>query len=546
MPQTNRRDFMKEVIAATGTCLIARSVPAATSKPHEATPPTPPLTDSMRRVSKCCVAWLNPDEKFRPTGGYEIAHDTGRWWDAMLRYEAATGDRIPEEIEKSMLANLHEMSDNPAALLMNMFLPPESRVVNLHNIRESMQTFTLLHKYRQNDWARTQGQKLVAAFDRLLDPDGQIDYERLQAFMEGRKINDDPMMCPKAPPGEWFDSSGTTGRAIEPILSFAEITKNDQAMELAKRLAEAHLRMLTDPSGAVRSELLRAEHVGHNHSYCGTLRGLLLFGMATREPSYVDAVAKTYRNGLWGTTISHSGWTPHDLGKLRFPNEDGDPVGEHGSCADVMLLALWLGLHANQPELLDDVERLIRARLLPSQIVDPGNPRNDGAWGVYGHPFDFGSILDVFAAVLHALVEVNAQIVTRLPDGTCSVNLNITCDAPLASVVVSRDETAAIGVTPKQQAPLRIRVPQWVPRESLKISLGDRTPTPRLEGSWLYLDAADLGPGKTVLVQYALPKRETTEEMPVSKRKFKLAWRGDEVVSADPPVPIYSGKTRQS
>jgi hypothetical protein len=228
------------------------------------------------------------------------------------------------------------------------------------------------------------------------------------------------------------------------------------------------------------------------------------------------------------------------LGKLRFPNEDGDPVGEHGSCADVLVLALWLGLRAGQADLLDDAERLIRARLLPSQMKDPNNPRNDGAWGVYGHPFGYGSILDVFAAVLHALVDVDGRAVSLLPDGTCSVNLHFTCDTPSASVVATREETASVAITPKCNAPMRVRVPHWAPRDSVQLVAENKTLIPRWEEAHVTLDAADVPSGHTVILRYGLPEKETTEEMPVSKRKFRLSWRGDEVIACDPAVPIYS------
>ena len=52
-----------------------------------------PVRKAMDRAAKCCLAWLNPEQEFLPTGGYEVAHDTGRWWDTMLRFEAATGTR---------------------------------------------------------------------------------------------------------------------------------------------------------------------------------------------------------------------------------------------------------------------------------------------------------------------------------------------------------------------------------------------------------------------------------------------------------------------
>ena len=33
---------------------------------------------------------LNPEHNYAPTGGWARHHDAGRWWDAMLRLEAAT------------------------------------------------------------------------------------------------------------------------------------------------------------------------------------------------------------------------------------------------------------------------------------------------------------------------------------------------------------------------------------------------------------------------------------------------------------------------
>jgi hypothetical protein len=498
-----------------------------------------PLRSAMERVRQCCLAWLNPDEHFLPTGGYETAHDTGRWWDAMLRCEAVTGLPIPKQAEEAMLENLRTMTDNPAALLMNVFGPPASQRVNLHNIRESLLAYTALVKYRKSDWARGQGRKLIAAIGGLLKADGQLDYARLVALMGGKPLNDDPLMVPSAPEGQWFDSTATTGRAMEGMVWFSEATGDGDAMQLAGRLAEIHLRNIIDPVGRVRAELLDPGHVGHNHSYCGTLRGLLLYGLASGERRYVDAVAKTYRNGLWGTTISRSGWSPHDLGKARFPNEDGDPLGEHGSCSDVVQLALWLGLRDGQTDLLDDTERLIRARLLPAQMKDPDNRRNDGAWGVYSHPYGRGNILDVFAAVLHCLSDVSKNVVTAAADGTVSVNLHFSCDTPELSVQSKRGDFAKLVIIPKRSVPLRVRVPAWTARESVRIRVEDKTLPLHWDESYLVLDAAQMVAGRPITLQHDLPWTESVEEMPVSKKKFRLAWRGDEVTACDPCVPIY-------
>ena len=257
-----------------------------------------PVQVAMDRAAKCCLAWLNPEQHHLPTGGYETAHDTGRWWDAMLRYEAATGVRIPAEAESTMMENLRTLTDNPAALLTGDKCNP-------HNFRESLHAYTALVRYRKNGWAEEQGRRLVATMASLIEADGQMDYSGLAARI-GKPSTSDKLMMQRSAEGEWFNSVGSTGRAIEGLVWFHEATGDDAALKLAKRLAEVHLRNVIDPSGKVRAELLAPDCVSHTHSYCGTLRGLLLYGLATGDRKYIDAVANTYRKGLWGTAIRKS------------------------------------------------------------------------------------------------------------------------------------------------------------------------------------------------------------------------------------------------
>jgi len=539
---TTRRTFIQRITALSAISLSGRGLLQSAESEANA-----PLRSSMERAAKCCLAWLNPDQEWLPTGGYEIAHDTGRWWDAMLRYEAAARVLvIPEPVEAAMMKNLHTLTDNPAALLMNTARlpgPAEKIKVNPHNLRETMLAYTALVRYRKSDWAWQQGRKLLQTIEGTLDADGQMDYQAL-ATIAGGPLTTDPLMIQRSPAGEWFNATATTGRALEAIVWFHGATGDPLALKLAHRLAEVHLRQSIDPSGEVRAELRDPGHVGHTHSYCGTLRGLLLYGLAGGGKQYVDAVAATYRRGLWGTVISHSGWTPHDQGKSRFRGPEGDPVGEHASCGDVAQIALWLALPAGQTELLDDVERLIRARLLPSQIVDEKQPRRDGAWGVYAHPFGYGAILDVFAAVLHSLADFQEHIVTATPGGGVSVNLHFDVDTPAVTITSKRDAKATVSILPKEPCDLRIRVPAWAAREAVRLSIGDKPLPLTWDGAFLTLSRNSIGEGGLVTLQYDLPEKQTVEEMPVSHRKFQLNWRGDEVAGCDPKVPIYAALAR--
>ena len=56
--------------------------------------------------------WIDADLRaFSKSGG--AAHNVGRWWDAMLRLEHATGFSIPGHMEAASLRNLHWLTDNP-------------------------------------------------------------------------------------------------------------------------------------------------------------------------------------------------------------------------------------------------------------------------------------------------------------------------------------------------------------------------------------------------------------------------------------------------
>jgi hypothetical protein len=179
---------------------------------------------------------------------------------------------------------------------------------------------------------------------------------------------------------------------------------------------------------------------------------------------------------------------------------------------------------------------------LPSQIVDEKDPRRDGAWGVYAHPFGYGAILDVFAAVLHSLTDFHEHIVTAVGD-TVSINLHFDTDTPAVTVRSKRGAKATLTITAQRRCGLRVRIPQWAPRESLQVKIAGAPRPVRWEDGYLSIPSAELPARSVVEVQHDLPAHQTVEEMPVSHRRFQLNWRGDEVVSCDPKVPIYPGAT---
>ncbi|MFV2070138.1 MAG: hypothetical protein ACC645_24490, partial [Pirellulales bacterium] len=73
------------------------------------------------------------------------AHNIGRWWDAMLRLEDATGFEIAQEVEEGMLRNLWLYTDNPWSILLDVTDDPQDAAQwYIHSFRETMLAYAAL------------------------------------------------------------------------------------------------------------------------------------------------------------------------------------------------------------------------------------------------------------------------------------------------------------------------------------------------------------------------------------------------------------------
>ncbi len=516
------------------------------------------LRHRLHLAGRSLLAILDRETHFLPTGGWQVSHDLGRWWDAVLRLEDSIGFKIPPELEQASLRNLRTLTDNAASMLINNPAIPQLEgkcQLTLHNFRESLIAFGGLIKWRDNAWARESAMKLVRAMNDALRPNGSLDVAKIKSW-SGLPLTTDPSHAAGSSEG-WFDCTATTGRSLEALVWLFESTHEPEIHHLADRIAQHHLEHTTNRDGSMRSEIIDPENVGHNHSYLGTLRGLLLFGLLTKKEEYVKFVEATYRNAVRQHIVMESGWTPHDLGKLRFPNDEGDPLNDPASSGDSAQLALWLALHTGAVDLFDDVERIVRARLLPSQITEDDiqkYPEHDftereiGAWGICVASHATKSCTpDIVASVAHTLCDVYNHIYTKSKAGI-SVNLHFDQEDDDVTIHSTRDHRAKLSVRIKQPCDLKIRLPRWAPRETIEITV-DGTKSPlRIEGGFARIARDKLRANSEAVLSYELPTRMTEERMP-SGKSYRFQWRGDEITGIDPqdgPLTFYPSMPNQS
>ncbi len=510
------------------------------------------LKQSLHLAGRNLLEILRPDADYLPhwscfTTVYPYIRDTkftsrwpghnlGRWWDAMLRLEAATGFAIPPHIETAMLGNLKRFFDNPDHLCLapgdDDRLAPN---FDLHSLREGLLALTALVRHRRSDWARAKGHAMITALLRAMNDDGTWNAEAFD-YPRRWKLDTDVATAHR-------EYTNSHGRLIEALVWFHQATGDSAALELATRSARYHLAHTTRPDGSFNP----ASKAWHSHSYIGTLRGLLLFGELTRQPEYVEAVAATFRRTLRDKFVKRSGFSPHDI---------GGRTGETASTGDAAQIALWLGARHGQTDLLDDAARLLRCRIIPAQLTrcpplvsappDASAAAQDRyrdierrIIGAYGgcHRYPHAGklcVTDVTAAVLHTVVDFYNHVAVRDEAGI-RVYFHLDYDSDLVSIRSVRRREANVVIEVKVKHDLLIRIPRWAPRQSLRVAVDGKRVEPSMVGDFVRVPR-DILPAKVALT-YDLPVSTHTEE--AAGAEYEFLWRGDEIIGVYPNTDYF-------
>ena len=513
------------------------------------------LPESMRLGGQNCLAALAAEDEFLPIwsviirpdrsaicGKGCVQHNICRWWDAVLRLEAATGFEIPEFLESAMKKHLRVCFENKLDLVCEhpAFDAKHPHFIDIHTQREGFLALAMLIRYRNDDWARKMGRKMVRSLNRFLRDDGLLDYDLF--YEVGAKPGEE-----KISP-DWFTTDSarmvvSTGRMIEGLTELYLASGDDAALCLACRLAAWHLERSTSGDGNAPDVPFPKLHT---HSYLNTLRGILRVGLLTGRREYTERIAETFRVAVRGG-ITESGFVSHDWRNTI--------KGDSASTGDAAQIAVELGVQG-YTEFFDDAEKYIRARIFPGQITgDLGltaysestvsapvleEQSLGGYAGIHRYHPNAWQIptTDVTTSNVHGLCAVYTRIFTPSDHGLF-VNLHFDCEHGPGRIRQERDAgRRSVTVSPAEPGRVFIRIPRWVPSDSVTLSSGEKKLSIERVGDYALVRPGDWD--SEVTMAYDLPDRTSTET--VGKSIYEFRWLGDEIESVSPNtdfLPFY-------
>ena len=369
------------------------------------------------------------------------------------------------------------------------------------------------------------------------------------------------------PPEGWSGRSMSTagwfgailGVLLWPLARFGALTGYEPAIRLGRGLAEYTLRgaKVFRPDGRF-SDMIQ----GHYYARSATAGGLLRLGVLIGNEEYVQMAERAYNHAKeWGTSF---GWFPEDFSR---------PGCETCCITDVIETAIGLGLHVDA-KYWNDAERFGRNHLLESQLLridwldefhkgrepytlpvenpDPAQISHDhplerslGGFAGWSGVNDWVSSRPQTMACCHAngtrgLYNLWHYGVTQAGNRV-SVNMLFSRTTEDVGVKSHLPFTGRVDIQCRSDRRIRVRVPDYVPGESLSVEINGR-PTPmRSARGWVQLPPTKKG--DVAVVRFGLPERK--ESVHIGYNTWEVKYRGDTVTAISPRGKYYPLYERQ-
>jgi hypothetical protein len=288
------------------------------------------------------------------------------------------------------------------------------------------------------------------------------------------------------------------GGTILPLVRYAEVTKDEKTLDLAGKLT----RFLMLPDSAwLPAQYTRgvtpadhAQYRGHFHGHTMALRGILAYGVATNDTGIKNFARDGYEFSR-NLGISRLGWFQEYAGKHS-----------HETCclADMIPLAIHLS-EAGLGDYWDDVDGYVRNHLTEAQFVDLDRmkalnnnltlaqekvlERCVGTYAGWGTPVALSTVLMncCMANGSQALYSAWDRIV-KYQESTVRVNLLLNRTSPWLNVESHLPYVGKVVLRNKQAKRICVRIPGWVDRRKLTVSVEGQSATPHFIGNYLLID----------------------------------------------------------
>jgi len=351
---------------------------------------------------------------------------------------------------------------------------------------------------------------------------------------------------------------------ITPLFNFYKLTGDKEALALAKGVCNFTVRHPElDDWGIFKKKV-------NIHSILFCLAGILRVATHTGNKKHIVWCKKMYDSIVkhWGTSF---GWVAEHQNDSRLDWPGARQSGETCTTADFIDTAIRLAL-AGFPQYWNHAERYVRNYLQEAQLKDtswmkPGVKKKrshrkfvygdipdmvKGCYVGWGAPNDFvnpHARKSGLYALQHCCGPHGAManflvwhhIITKNNKGL-SVNFAISRDSKWATVDSYQPYQGRVNVTMKVDDNLQIRVPDWVQKNKVKLNI-DGVAKKAVIGKDNFVKVGKVKAGAKVSVQYPLRKMKLTEKF--CGWKFTTEWRGDTVISIDPPgkrAPFFKRK----
>jgi hypothetical protein len=341
--------------------------------------------------------------------------------------------------------------------------------------------------------------------------------------------------------GHWFD--GRFGiqmyysGAIEGLLRWHDLSGDETSLEYAGRL----VRFVTRPEfwdtfglfPELEKQYGDAAYSGHLHGHVAMLRALLMYAVLIND----EELKQFVRNGYEFTRHFSSA-------EIGYFNEW---TYCHAGCetceiADMIALAIRLS-DAGVGDYWDDVDRYVRNQFVEQQHVT-GPDNAIGSFVIGGQPTYIpekevaGCCTGNGAQALYYAWEA----IVRAEDGRVRVNLLMNRVSSWVDVLSHLPYEGKVELRIKQADSVDVRIPDWVDRKAVEVTVNDRVVMPNWEGRRITILNLKFGDNVVIQSPMVYSKKKITLCAVVQPVEFTYEFKGNTVVDVEPKMSIPKEK----